>query len=118
MGYPGHPDYLDFHKKQDTSMMRYWRITDLKLDMQFKEFYHPDWTGEKIDMQTNHFIHHLENSANDYQNSTHEWANICLPFDTELIGHWWFEGPQFIKYLCEGIHHSPHIKMATVSEQN
>lgn len=117
IGYPAHPNYLDFHKKQDRSMLRYWRVTDTKADMQYKDLYHPDWTWEKLDMQTNHFIHHLENTANYHHENNKEWASICLPFDTELFGHWWFEGPQFIKYLCEGIHHSPYLNMATVSEQ-
>lgn len=115
-GYPGHGDYLDFHKKQDKSQLRYWRVTDTKLDMQFKELYNPEWIKDKIDSQTHHFIHHLEETAKDFQNRTGETATICLPFDTELFGHWWFEGPEFIKRMIEGIHHSPFIDMKTAND--
>lgn len=114
-GYPGHGDYLDFHKKQDKSHLRYWRITDTKLDMQFKELYHPEWIYDKLDLQTFHFIHHLEETAKDYYNKFNKPATICLPFDTELFGHWWFEGPEFLKKMIEGISHSPFIKLSQVS---
>lgn len=109
IGYPGEPTYLDFHKKQDKSNLRYWRVTDVKADMQYKDLYHPDWVDEKTNLQTNHYIKQLEMAANDYEKVTGEQAIICTPFDTELFGHWWFEGVKFIEYLLRGLHHSPSI---------
>lgn len=117
VGYPGQPDYLDFHKKSMNSMLRYWRVTDNKADMLFKTLYHPDWTKDKIDHQSMHFIHHIENTSNYYYNKTNKFVTICTPFDTELFGHWWFEGPEFIKAVIKGLHHSPYVKMVTASEQ-
>jgi len=117
VGYPGQPDYLDFHKKSMNSMLRYWRVTDNKADMMFKTLYHPDWTKDKIDHQSMHFIHHIENTSNYYYNKTNKFVTICTPFDTELFGHWWFEGPEFIKAVIKGLHHSPYVKMVTASEQ-
>lgn len=117
IGYPGEPDYLDFHKKQWGSMLRYWRVTDNKADMMYKTLYHPDWTNDKVDLQSNHFIHHIENTANYYNNSTGKFATVCIPFDTELFGHWWFEGPEFLKNLIKGLNYSPYINTATASEQ-
>ena len=29
---------------------------------------------------------------------------MTLPFDTELFGHWWFEGPQFIDFFFRKLH--------------
>jgi 1,4-alpha-glucan branching enzyme len=117
IGYPAQPDYLDFHKKHLNSMLRYWRVTDTKADMMYKTLYHPDWTQDKIDHQSMHFIHHIENSANYYNKMTGRFNTLCTPFDTELFGHWWFEGPQFIKAVLKGIHHSPYVNAATASEQ-
>jgi len=117
VGYPGQPDYLDFHKKSMNSMLRYWRVTDNKADMMYKTLYHPDWTKDKIDHQSMHFIHHIENTSNYYYNKTKKFVTICTPFDTELFGHWWFEGPEFIKAVIKGLHHSPYVKMVTASEQ-
>ena len=25
---------------------------------------------------------------------------IVAPYDAELFGHWWFEGPMFLEFLC------------------
>jgi 1,4-alpha-glucan branching enzyme len=117
IGYPGESDYLDFHKKHLNSMLRYWRVTDNKADMAYKTLYHPDWIWKKIDMQTNHFIHHIENSVNHFKNTTGKFASLTTPFDTELFGHWWFEGPEFIRSLIRGLHNSPYVKMIKASDQ-
>jgi 1,4-alpha-glucan branching enzyme len=116
VGYPGQPDYLDFHKKHLGSMLRYWRVTDNKADMMYKQLYHPDWTNEKVDLQANHFIHHIENTLNYNKNKTGIEAAVCTPFDTELFGHWWFEGPQFLKHVIEGMAKSPFVQTATAHE--
>lgn len=117
VGYPGEPDYLDFHKKHLGSMLRYWRVTDNKADMMYKALYHPDWTRKKIDLQANHFIHHIENTVNYYNKITGKFGTLCTPFDTELFGHWWFEGPEFLKAVIKGLSHSPWVNTATCSEQ-
>ncbi len=117
VGYPGESNYLDFHKKHLDSMLRYWRVTDNKADMMYKQLYHPDWTGEKIDHQAMHFIHHVENTSNWYNRMTGKFATVAAPFDTELFGHWWFEGPEFLRSVLRGISHSPYVKTATASEQ-
>ncbi len=117
IGYPAEPDYLDFHKKTMDSRLRYWRVTDSKADMMYKTLYHPDWIWDKIDKQANHFIHNIENTVNYYYNNTHKFSTLCLPFDTELFGHWWFEGPEFIKAVYRGLHHSPYLNSITASEE-
>ena len=117
VGYPGEPDYLDFHKKHIASMLRYWSVTDSKADMMYKKLYHPDWTKDKLDKQSNHFIHHIENTVNYYNNLTGKSGTLCTPFDTELFGHWWFEGPDFIKAVIKGLNDSPYVNMATCSEE-
>ena len=116
-GYPGEPDYLDFHKKHVNSWLRYWRVTDSKADMMYKTLYHPDWTYDKADKQAMHFIHHVENTSNHYHHLTGKLSTVCTPFDTELFGHWWFEGPQFIKAVLKGLHDSPYVHAVKASEQ-
>jgi len=117
VGYPGEPDYLDFHKKHFGSMLRYWRVTDNKADMMYKTLYHPDWTQDKVDLQANHFIRNIENTLNHYHNTTGNFGTLCTPFDTELFGHWWFEGPEFLKAVIKGLNFSPYVNTATASEQ-
>lgn len=117
IGYPAEADYLDFHKKHFPSKLRYWRVTDAKADMMYKTLYHPDWVWDKLDKQAHHFIHNIENTVNYYKNMTGKFATLSAPFDTELFGHWWFEGPMFIKHLIEGLNNSPWVNMAKASEQ-
>ncbi len=117
VGYPGEPNYLDFHKKHFPSKLRYWSVTDSKIDMMYKTLYHPDWIWDKIDKQTNHFIHHIENTINWHKDSTGRFATLTTPFDTELFGHWWFEGPEFLRSLLRGLHHSPYVNTVFASEQ-
>ena len=39
---------------------------------------------------------------------------IVSPYDAELFGHWWFEGPQFLNYLFRKIHFDQDdIRLAT-----
>ncbi len=116
-GYPGDPDYLDFHKKRTPSNLRYWRVTDPKLDMQYKQPYNPDWILGKIGKQVHHFIYCIEGALGYYKSQTGKEGTMCLPFDTELFGHWWFEGPLFIKALMAGLHNSPYVNAVTASEQ-
>jgi 1,4-alpha-glucan branching enzyme len=117
VGYPGEPDYLDFHKKHYGSMLRYWRVTDSKADMMYKTLYQPDKIWDRIDKQTNHFIHHIENTINWLNREQGTFTTLCTPFDTELFGHWWFEGPEFLRSLLRGLSKSPYANTATASEQ-
>lgn len=117
IGYPAEPDYLDFHKRHLESYLRYWRVTDSKADMMYKSLYHPEWIAKKIDLQSNHFIHHIENTLNWYYNQTGYKGTLCTPFDTELFGHWWFEGPEFVRAVIRGLSFSPYVRMTTCSEE-
>jgi 1,4-alpha-glucan branching enzyme len=29
---------------------------------------------------------------------------VVAPYDTELFGHWWFEGPQWLDFLCRKVY--------------
>ena len=41
---------------------------------------------------------------------------IVAPYDAELFGHWWYEGPDFINNLCREIYDSSELDMITPSE--
>lgn len=116
-GYPGDPDYLDFHKKYHNSALRYWRVTDVKADMQFKQAYVPSWAAARAEIHARHFVDILEATATSRIANTGEEPTICLPFDTELFGHWWFEGPMFLEHVLRRIHESAALCTRTASEQ-
>ncbi len=117
IGYPADGVYLDFHKKEMNSMLRYWSVTSVKVDMAYKEVYSPSKTKKSIDLQSNHYIHIIENTANNFKAIENQKATVCLPFDTELYGHWWFEGVEFLTNLIRGIYYSPYIESQTCSNE-
>ena len=42
---------------------------------------------------------------------------IVAPYDAELFGHWWFEGPDWINFLLRKIHYDQQtIKTVTIPE--
>lgn len=116
-GYPGDPDYLDFHKKYHASALRYWRVTDSKADMQYKQPYVPQWATTRAEHHARHFVDILEATVTARLAARGIEPTICLPFDTELFGHWWFEGPQFLEHVLRGIHRSHTLRTRTASEQ-
>ena len=116
-GYPGDPDYLDFHKKYFRSGARYWRVTDVKGDMGLKQPYVPEWAVNKALAHAAHFVEILEVSVKHRMAETDRVPTLCLPFDTELFGHWWFEGPVFLEHVIRGISASSLLQTSTASER-
>lgn len=118
-GYPGDPDYLDFHKKYYKSALRYWRVTDNKADMQFKESYHPEWAEERALEHAEHFVEILQTALRHRRSEQSGEATLCLPFDTELFGHWWFEGPMFLEHVLRLLNSSDDstVRTETASER-
>lgn len=117
MGYPGDPMYLDFHKKFHRSALRYWRVTDNKADMMYKLLYVPGWAEERVNMHAFHYTQSIERALINNYRITNRFATLCTPFDTELFGHWWYEGPLFVKAVLRGLHHSPYVRTVTASAQ-
>ncbi len=94
-GYPGDPRYLDFHKKNFPGGHRYWAVTGRRVDLADKVLYNPDLTEARLEENADHFVDLIGKLFAD--EPTDEPAVICAPFDTELFGHWWFEGPRWIE---------------------
>lgn len=115
-GYPGHPDYLDFHKKREKSMLRYWRVTDVDLDMQYKDYYRPEWTKDKIEQNAEEMLRTLETKSEHFYDTTRRKTNLTLPFDAELFGHWWFEGVSFLETLIRKASESEKVRLIKASE--
>lgn len=115
-GYPGDGDYLDFHKKYYRSALRYWRVTDPSIDMQYKETYHWDWAAAKAREHAAHYVRILEVTLHHQRGQGASDPVVALPFDTELFGHWWFEGPIFLEHVIRGLAASDAAASVTASE--
>jgi len=113
-GFPGDPDYREFYRdighdldfdyirpyisgdvRVDTGI-KYYRITG---PTAWKEPYFPEIAKEKAAQHAEDFLRkriaHME-----HLNAAMETTPIVVaPFDAELFGHWWFEGPQWLDFV-------------------
>lgn len=116
LGYPADPNYLDFHKKRFPGGHRYWQVTGRHVDIADKQPYRPQQAAERIQSHASHFVQlvyeALEPGFNDQAPPI-----LSAPFDAELFGHWWFEGPQWLEAVCRTLHeHNTRIATITSGE--
>ena len=114
-GYPGDQDYREFHKKDHMSGMQYWRVTGPRIDLGEKEPYHPDWAEHKVASHAEHYAHLVEELVAEYAGETGEFGIIASNYDTELFGHWWFEGVEWIKQVLRHLADSETVELTTAS---
>ena len=94
-GYPGDGAFLDFHKRQWPSGLRLWRVTGPEVDLGDKLVYWPEDARKRAHEQAEHFLE----LASDLEGM--DGGVISCPFDAELFGHWWFEGPIWLERVLE-----------------
>jgi 1,4-alpha-glucan branching enzyme len=93
-GYPGDESYLEFHKMRWPGGLKLWRVTGPGVDLGHKQPYDPKVAQDRARGHAEHFAHLLKHIS-EAQTQNRE-AVVVAPFDTELFGHWWFEGPEFL----------------------
>jgi 1,4-alpha-glucan branching enzyme len=118
-GYPGDPAYREFYRDigfelplehlwpELTSPIRkftgikYHRVTGRDRE---KELYDPGTAARAADAHASHFLEARRQQLNDLRALDFD-PIIVAPFDAELFGHWWFEGPQFLEALIRKAAH-------------
>jgi 1,4-alpha-glucan branching enzyme len=98
-GYPGDGWYLEFHKKHFPGGMRYWRITSSDADLGDKLPYDPERVRGRLEENAEHFVDSLRTGLKDQDDGV-----VVALYDTELFGHWWFEGPEWLYLVLKKIH--------------
>ncbi len=74
--------------------LKLWRVSGPGVDLGDKQPYDPKAASERARGHAEHFAQLLAGiSAGQTQNRE---GVVVAPFDTELFGHWWFEGPEFL----------------------
>ncbi len=131
-GYPGDPVYREFYRdraydlpldevapyihpdgiRHDTGL-KYHRVTgDVALDD--KAPYRPEAAQQKARDHGRHFVDSRINQADVVANSLGERpAHITCPYDAELFGHWWFEGPLFLESVFRRADKSDDLELST-----
>ncbi len=76
--------------------IKYHRITGPGAD---KQPYHPDWARESAEKHAGDFVRRCRAQAVQAGIGMPFPPVLVSPYDAELFGHWWFEGPQWIYYV-------------------
>ncbi|MFT5679741.1 MAG: 1,4-alpha-glucan branching enzyme [Myxococcota bacterium] len=117
IGYPGDGAYLEFHKKRHGDGLRYWKVTRSGADLGEKALYWPDDVPQTIQRQAQHFVGILREELQAHREKTGRAGAVVAPFDAELFGHWWFEGPQFLREVLLALHADPEINVHTTTQR-
>jgi 1,4-alpha-glucan branching enzyme len=102
-GYPGDEWYLEFHKIRWPGGLKLWRVTGPDVDLGGKQPYDP---GRAADRAVNHAAHFAGLLGAIATDARADGDVIVAPFDTELFGHWWFEGVHFLGALYRTLAHA------------
>jgi 1,4-alpha-glucan branching enzyme len=110
-GYPGDGNYLDFHKKRFPGGLRYWRVTSAKADLADKGPYQLEWIASRIQEQADHFVSLIHDILANFRSTHHQAGIVVAPYDTELFGHWWFEGPEWLYQVLKRLKESGRVAL-------
>ncbi len=109
-GYPGDEWYLEFHKIRWPGGLKLWRVTGGNVDLGDKGPYDPERARGRTGEHARHFSGLLDQLASEQS------ALVVAPFDTELFGHWWFEGVDFLAETYRELRHRPTIHPVTAGQ--
>jgi len=125
IGYPGNDLYREFyrdvgwdlpieylkpHLHEDGNRrhlgLKYHRITGRNVPQQNKAPYIPALAREKAAEDAAHFISERIKQAHTLRETFKGHPPLVVsPYDAELFGHWWHEGPQFIDFFFRKLHY-------------
>jgi 1,4-alpha-glucan branching enzyme len=125
-GYPGDGIYRDFYRDvgfdlpleyvapyihdKDTRILtgfKYYRITG---ETDQKEPYDPEAALQQAENHARHFVWCREQQARWLGQHLDRPPIIVSPYDAELFGHWWYEGPDFLYFVFKAAAENPVIE--------
>jgi 1,4-alpha-glucan branching enzyme len=115
-GYPGDFNYREFHKKDGISGFQYWKVTGAKVDLAYKEYYDPYWAAQRVAEHSSHYAHLVDDLIINFYQETGKFGIVAAAYDTELLGHWWFEGVEWLKQVLRHLSQSEFVELSTASE--
>jgi 1,4-alpha-glucan branching enzyme len=113
-GYPGDPQYREFHRKDTTSGLRYWRVTSVHKGLGEKEDYSPRRAAERAREHASHFVQVVRDELSGRTADGRD-PLLAVTFDSELFGHWWFEGVDWLGIVLRELTAS-EVRVATAAE--
>lgn len=131
-GFPGDPDYREFYRDIGFDLdqtyieshlplgvramtgIKYHRITG---PTNQKDLYDPERGRSKADLHAGVFLDKRVAHFRQLGESADVEPIIVAPFDAELFGHWWFEGPQWLDlFIRKAVYDQDAFRLATLRE--
>lgn len=116
VGYPGDGRYLEFHKRHGEGGLRYWRVSSARAALHDKARYEPDEVAETIHSHAQHFCAVVRGALAAHQQDHGRAGVLVAPFDAELFGHWWHEGPAFLLEVLSTLAEDDEVSIQTASQ--
>ncbi len=93
--------------------IKYFRISG----SEEKQPYDPHAASEKAAEHAGNFMFNRERQVEYLYDFMKRKPIIISPYDAELFGHWWYEGPQWLEFLIRKVYFDQKaIRMITPSE--
>ncbi|HZK42737.1 MAG TPA: glycoside hydrolase family 57 protein [Syntrophomonadaceae bacterium] len=115
-GYPGDEDYREFHKTFERSGFKYWKITDRNKPKHKKVVYDYKQAELRAHLHAAHFIDSLENTSREAVKLGFPEPLIVGCYDTELFGHWWWEGTKWLDLVMRSVSKSNILEFVLPSQ--
>ena len=132
-GYPGDYNYREFYRDigydvdydyikpyiahngvRVNTGIKYYRITG---KTQEKDYYDVQWAKDSAERQAGHFMDCRVKQIDNLAGHMDVPPIITCPYDAELYGHWWYEGPYWLYILFKKIYYDDcNFKLITPSE--
>jgi 1,4-alpha-glucan branching enzyme len=109
IGWDAPLDYLKPHLHEDGARrhlgLKYHRITGRDVPQQKKGPYLPELARQQAAADAGDFIAERQKQAYKLRETFEGHPPLVVsPYDAELFGHWWYEGPQFIDFFFRKLH--------------
>src|SRR6266542_224115 len=83
--------------------LRYWRVTDVRSGLGEKADYSPGAAADRARSHATHFVGLLRDTLAAHRTERGGSALLTVTFDSELFGHWWFEGIDWLGHVLRDL---------------
>ena len=102
-GYPGHAAYRDFHTYDHLTGLKPARVTGRNVPSEGKAPYDPERADRAVDAHVADFVDVVRDRLQSESERIGRPAHVVAAFDTELFGHWWYEGPIWLQRVLRAL---------------
>jgi 1,4-alpha-glucan branching enzyme len=102
-GYPGDAAYRDFHTYDHPSGLKPSRVTGRNVSPEDKKPYDPVLAAEAVRGHVDDFVATVVARLRTARARDGKPGLVVAAYDTELYGHWWYEGPAWLEGVLRAL---------------